>query len=154
MSEHWIVNSDHTEAAFIANLRKLRTEHGYITFGAPRIGKDRSLDQNALFHLWATEYAAHLLNKDKKSVTKGELAGMKRIIKQRFNASNPNNFMVHDVIDPFTDNTKRDYTSSADWKVGEAFMVMEWLQLYAANDGLILEAIGQFDKLMRKGAAK
>jgi hypothetical protein len=79
---------------------------------------------------------------------------MKRIIKQRFNASTPNNFMVHDVTDPFTGNTKRDYTSSADWKVGEAFMVMEWLQLYAANDGLILEAIGQFDKLMRKGAAK
>ncbi len=154
MSEHWIVNSDHTEAAFIANLRKLRAEHGYITFGSPRIGKDRSLDQNALFHLWATEYAAHLLGNDKKSVTKGELAGMKRIIKKRFNALNPNNFMVHDVTDPFTGNTKRDYTSSADWKVGEAFMVMEWLQLYAANDGLILEAIGQFDKLMRKGAAK
>jgi len=154
MSEHWIVNSDHTEAAFIANLRKLRSEHGYITFSAPRIGKDRSINQNALFHLWATEYAAHLLNKDKKSVTKGELAGMKRIIKQRFNASNPNNFMVHDVIDPFTGFTKKDYTSSADWRVGEAFMVMEWLQLYAANDGLILEAIGQFEKLLRKGAAK
>ena len=153
MSEHWIVNSDHTEAAFIANLRKLRAEHGYITFSAPRIGKDRSISQNGLFHLWATEYAAHLLNKDKKSVTKGELAGMKRIIKQRFNASTPNNFMVHDVTDPFTGNTKRDYTSSADWKVGEAFMVMEWLQLYAANDGLILEAIGQFEKLTRKGAA-
>jgi len=154
VGERWIVNSDHTEAAFIANLRKLRAEHGYITFGAPRIGKDRSLDQNALFHLWATEYAAHLLDKDKKSVTRGELAGMKRIIKQRFNASTPNNFMVHDVVDPFTGNTKRDYTSSADWKVGEAFMVMEWLQLYAANDGLILEAIGQFEKLLRKGAAK
>jgi hypothetical protein len=153
MSEHWIVNSDHTEAAFIANLRKLRAEHGYITFSAPRIGKDRSISQNGLFHLWATEYAAHLLGKDKKSVTKGELAGMKRIIKQRFNASTPNNFMVHDVTDPFTGNTKRDYTSSSDWKVGEAFMVMEWLQLYAANDGLILEAIGQFEKLIRKGAS-
>lgn len=150
MSEHWIVNSDHTEAAFIANLRKLREKHGYITFGAPRIGKDRSLDQNALFHVWVTEYAAHLLDKSKKEVTRGELAGMKRIIKQRFNAANPNNFMIHDVVDPFTGNTKRDYTSSADWKVGEIFMVMEWLQLHAANDGLILESLGQYEKLKRK----
>lgn len=149
MSEHWIVNSDHTEAAFIANLRKLRAEHGYITFGAPRIGKDRSLSANALFHVWVTEYVAHLLKKDKKSVNKGEMAGMKRIIKQRFNATHPNNFMVHDVVDPFSGNTKRDYTSSADWKTGEMFMVMEWLQLHAADDGLILESIGQYEKLQR-----
>lgn len=149
MAEHWIVNSEHSEIAFIAKLRELRAEHGYITFGAPRIGKDRSLSANSLFHVWATEYAAHLLKKDKKSVTKGELAGMKRIIKQRFNAANPNNFMVHEVVDPFTGNSKRDYTSSADYKVGELFMVMEWLQLHAANDGLILESIGQYEKLQR-----
>lgn len=150
MAEHWIVNSDHSEAAFIANLRKLRAEHGYITFDAPRIGKDRSLSANSLFHVWATEYAAHLLKKDKKSVSKGELAGMKRIIKKRFNADHPNVFMVHEVVDPFTGNSKKDYTSSADWKVGGLFMVMEWLQLHAANDGLILESIGQYEKLKRK----
>lgn len=151
MAEHWIVNSDHTEAAFIANLRKLRSEHGYITFGAPRIGKDRSLDQNALFHVWITEYVAHLLKITTKEASKrkGELIGMKRVIKKRFNSANPNNFMVHDVVDPFSGNTKRDYTSSADWKVGEIFMVMEWLQLHAANDGLILESIGQYEKFQR-----
>ena len=87
MSEHHIVNSDITETAFFAHVRALREEHGYITFGAPRIGKDRSLDQNALFHVWCTEYAAHLLNKGPKQVTKGELAGMKRIVKKKFNAA-------------------------------------------------------------------
>jgi len=150
MTEHWIINSVHTEAAFIASVKQARAEHGYITFSAPRIGKDRSLDQNALFHVWCTEYAAHLLNKTKKDVTKGELAGMKRIVKMKFATETPNRFMVHEVVDPFTRKTKRDYTSSKDWKVGEAFMVMEWLQLKAANDGLILESLGQYDKLKRK----
>ena len=150
MAEYWIINSDHTEAAFIASVKAARELHGYITYSAPRVGKDRTMDQNALFHVWATEYAAHLLNKTKKDVTNGELAGMKRKIKQRFNAANSNNFMVHEITDPFTGDTRRDYTSSADWKRGEAFMVLEWLQLHAANDGLILESLGQFDKLKRK----
>ena len=152
MSESWTVNSEHSEIAFISHIKKLRAEHGYLTFSAPRIGVDRSLDQNALLHVWATEYAAHLLKKSKKEVSSGELAGMKRIIKQRFNSANSNRFMVHDVVDPFTGNSKKDYTSSKNWKTGEMFMVLEWLQLYAANDGLILESKGQYDKLKREAA--
>jgi hypothetical protein len=150
MTEHWTVNSEHSEAAYIAHVKALRVEHGYLTFNAPRIGKDRSLDQNALFHVWCTEYAAHLLKKHKSKVTKGELNGMKRVVKKGFNAQNANNFMVHDVVNPITGDSKKDYTSSADWKVGEAFMVLEWLQMFAANDGLILESMGQYEKLKRK----
>jgi len=150
MAEHWIINSDHTLAAFIASVKAIRAEHGYITYSAPRIGKDRTMDQNALFHVWCTEYAAHLLKKTKKQVTKGELEGMKIMVKKRFHVSHVNNFMIHTIIDPFTGGSRNAYTSSADWKRGEAFMVMEWLQLYAANDGLILESLGQYDKLKRK----
>lgn len=150
MSEHWVINSDHTETAFIASVKQARAEHGYITYSAPRIGKDASMDQKALFNIWIREYAAHLLNKGPKQVTKGEHYGMKRHIKKMFNTFNANNFMVHDVINPFTKESKRDYTSTKDWKVGEAFILMEWLQLHAANDGLILESLGQYDKLKRK----
>jgi len=150
MSESWTVNSEPSQIAYFAHVKALREEHGYLTFPAPRIGKDRSLDQNALFHVWCTEYAAHLLKIGPKQVKKGELDGMKRHIKKVFNSTNPNNFMVHTVINPATKETKKDYTSSADWKRGEAFIVMEWLQLHAANDGLILESLGQYDKLKRK----
>ena len=148
--ESWTVNSDNSEIAYIAQVKKWRAEHGYLTFPKPRIGKDRSLDMNALFHVWATEYAAFLLNKGIKQVTKGELAGMKRIIKKRFNANHGNDFMVHDVVDPYTGKSKRDYTSSSDWKQGEMFMVMEWLQFYAANDGLILESKGKHRQLKKQ----
>jgi len=150
MAEQWTLDSDHTEAAFIAGVKALRAEHGCITYSAPRIGKEVSLDQKALFNIWVREYAAHLLEKGPKQVTKGEHYGMKRHIKKMFNVFNANNFMIHNVINPATKETKRDYTSTKDWKVGEAFMVMEWLQLYAANDGLILESLGQYEKLKRK----
>jgi len=152
MAEHWTVNSDHSETAYIASIKALRAEHGYLTFNAPRIGKDRSLTQNGLFHVWLTECAAHYLTKHKKAVTKADLAGMKRAVKRRFNAANSNNFMVHAVRDPISNDEKRDYTSSGDWKRGEMYMVLEWLQLFAANDGLILESIGQFDKFKREAS--
>lgn len=153
MGESWTVNSEHSELAYISYVKKMRAEHGYLTFPKPRIGADRSLDQNALFHVWATEYAAYLLKKSVKEVTKGELQGMKRIIKKRFNCHHPNNFMIHEIMDPFTGNSKKDYTSSADWKHGEMYMVLDWLQMLAANDGLVLEAKGQFAKLKREQAA-
>ena len=150
MSESWVVNSDHTETAYIVNVKKMRAEHGYLTFTKPRIGKDRSIDQNKLLHVWATEYAAHLLDKSTKAVTKGELAGMKFEIKKRFNHHHVNNFMTHTVYNPLTKQSKKDYTSSKDWKRGEIYLVLDWLQLYAANDGLVLEAKGVFAKLKRE----
>jgi hypothetical protein len=150
MAEHWTVNSDHSEAAYIADVKALRMQHGYLTFDAPRIGKDASLDQKALFNIWIRNYAAHLLNKLPKQVTPGEHEGMKRVVKKGFNCHKANKFMVHDVINPITNESRKDYTSTKDWKVGEAYQVMEWLQMYAANDGLILESIGQYDKLKRK----
>ena len=150
MAELWLVNSEPSQIAYFAHVKALRAEHGYLTFPAARIGKDASMDQKALFNIWIREYAAHLLNKGPKQVTPGEHDGMKRHIKMVFNSTNPNNFMVHIVINPATKETKKDYTSTKDWRVGEAFMVMEWLQLHAANDGLILESLGQYDKLKRK----
>lgn len=150
MSESWIINSDHSEAAFISHVKKLREEHKYVTFGKPRLGQDRSLGMNALLHVWLTEYAAFLLKKDKRTITSGEIEGMKFMAKKRFNHLNSNNFMVHDIVDPFTGKTKKGYTSSATWKHGEMFVFLEWLQMYAANDGFILESKGQYDKLKRE----
>ncbi len=150
MAEHWTVNSDTSETAYFAHIRAQRKEHGYLTISAARIGKDRSLDANALLHVWAREYTAHLLGKHTKKVTKGELAGFKRTAKIRYTQAHPNDFTVHTVECPFTRQEKRDYSSSADWKVSELFAFMEWLQLTAANDGLILESTGQYGKLQRK----
>jgi len=152
MAEAFTINSTHTRAAFNNYVDKLYDEHKYITFDAPRIGADRSLPQNAMLHVWAGEYVAYRLNKNKKEVTAGELEGMKQIIKKRFAAAHPDSYswMVHDVINPFNGASKKGYTSSSTWKRGEMFQVLTWFQMVAAEDGLILESRGEFAKLQRE----
>lgn len=145
----WTTNSLSTLKAYIANVEALFAEHKYLTFPAPRIGADRSISQNSIWHVWLTEYAAHLARIDKRDVTKGMLAGMKRATKGRYYAHSSQSFMIHTIIDPKTQRSRNDYTSSKDWKRGEMFAVLEWLQFEAANDGLILESKGEFAKLKR-----
>ena len=151
--EHWTVCSEPTLKAFIAHVKKVFDEHKYATWGAPRIGPDRSIDQNSLFHLWLTEYAAHLLRKDKRDVTKGECEGMKRTVKREYWKLYHFPFMIHDVICPKTGATKKDFTSSASWKQGEMFHVLNYMQDVAATDGLILESKGEHAKLKRQQVA-
>lgn len=152
MSEAWTINSEHSKVAFIKYVDQMYEKHKYITFAAPRIGADRSLSQNSLFHVWCTEYIAWRLDITTKAVSKGLLAGMKLIIKKRFTASHPDSqaWMIFDVVNPFNGKSKKDYTSSADWKRGEMFTVLTWLQMVAAEDGLILESKGEFAKAQRE----
>ena len=151
MAESWTVNSIASLAAYHKHVDGLYAEHRYITFAPPRIGHDRSISQNSLFHVFLTEYAAHLLNKTKRDITKGILAGMKRTVKARFTQSHPDctQWMTMTISCPMSGHTKRDYTSSKDWKRGEMFVVLTWLQMLAANDGLILESKGEFKKNQR-----
>lgn len=151
--EHWIVDSETSLTAFIAHAKRLFTEHRYLTWGAPRIGPDRSIDQNSLFHVFLTEYAAHLLKKDKRLVTEGEREGMKRTVKREYWKLYHFPFMVHDVICPKTGATKKDFTSSKTWKRGEMFHVLNYMQDVAATDGLILESKGEHAKLKRQEVA-
>lgn len=154
MSKSYPINSVASLSAFKANVDKLWHEHKYITFSAPRIGRDRSIDQNALFHVWATEYVAYRMKKDRRLVDPGELAGMKEIIKSRYVAYDQSSYswMVHDVVNPFNGASKKGYTSSAKWKRQEMFQVLSWFQMVAAEDGLPLESKGQFAKLQRENA--
>lgn len=152
MGESWTINSDTSLKAFIANVQALYNEHKYITYGKPRIGVDRSIDQNKLFHFWCTEWIANILRIDKREVSKASLAGMKRTVKKMFLLAHPETkeWMIQVITDYTTGQTKKDYTSSADWKTGEMFMVLTFMQLEAANQGIILESKGEFAKNQRE----
>tara|TARA_R110000851_G_scaffold323565_2_gene490358 strand:- start:12 stop:485 length:474 start_codon:yes stop_codon:yes gene_type:complete len=153
MAEQFIVNSLASRMALNKWVDDLYAKHGYITFSEPRIGADRSLDQNALFHVWLTEYCAYATKLHKSEVSKGLVQGMKEKVKQKFTARHPDCYpwMTYEVIDPFTQEVIRtDYTSSKTWKSGEMFQVLTWFQMTAAEDGLILESKGNFAKLQRK----
>lgn len=146
----WTINSEHTKKAFLKSVTDAFEEHKYITYAAPRIGPDRSLDQNALLHVWLTEYAAHLLTKHKKEIAPGELEGIKRHAKGEYYRRYSHPFIIHVITNPKTGQARRDYTSSKSWKKGEMFHFLTWLQMTAAQDGLVLESKGQFAKLQRE----
>lgn len=153
MTEAFTVNSEVTLAGYLQKVRKDYMEHRYVTYPAPRIGPDRSLDQNALFHVWLTEFAAHLTPCHKSEVTPGMLEGIKRSVKQMFYRESGYEWMVHAVKCPLTGREKKDWSSSKSWKRGEMFLVLTWLQMFAAEQGCILESKGQFHKLQREQVA-
>ena len=150
MGESWVVNSSITLKAYLCSVEEDFYKHKYLTFKPPSIGPDRSIDQNSLFHLWCSEWVAHKLGKHYKTVDVSELSGMKRTVKKIFYIANPDaHWMVHVIKDYTTGNTRKDYTSSSDWKTGEMFQVLEFMQLEAAMQGVILESKGKFAQLQR-----
>lgn len=150
MGEAWTVNDDRKRIAYHAYVDEMYCLHKYLTFPAPRIGADRSLDQNALLHVWLTEFCCHLAQCHKSQVTEGMIEGLKRSMKGLFYATYAYSWMVHDVVCALTGRTKKDFTSSKNWKRGEMFIFLDWFQNFAATKGCILESKGEFAKLKRE----
>ena len=148
----FLVNSAPALIAFCKVIEQLFSAHKFVTF-TWRIGADRSLDQNALLHVWLTEYAAHLLGKHRKQITEAELEGIKKIAKRRYYAETGAEWMVVKPVDPWTGEEGAPVLrSSKHYTRGEMFLFLSWLQLTAANDGLVLESLGQYAKLQREAA--
>jgi hypothetical protein len=149
----WIVNSAMDLIAFPAHIIELFKVHKYITF-TWRFGPDRSLEQNGLLHVWLTQYAAHLAGIDRKSVSKGMVEFLKRRAKKDYYAQTGAEWMLDRMVDPKSgEQGTLFYKSSADYLQGEMFLFLTWLQMTAANDGLLLESLGEYAKLQRKQAA-
>lgn len=150
MAESWVINSETSLKAFATHVTNLYLEHKYITYSTPRIGADRSLGQNAIFHIWLSDFACHLAKCHYTQLTDGMIDGIKKTVKGLFYKEYPYEWMVHEVICPLTKRKKIDYTSSAKWKQGEMFLVLTFLQHFAATQGCVLESKGEYQKLQRQ----
>ena len=153
MSEGFTVNSKHTLTCAIKWLTDNFEQHKYSTYSV-RHGADRSLDQNALFHVWALEYGCFLAKihpKGLESLTKEAIIEQtKRAAKRRFYSEFRYSWLVIKLKDPFTGDEKKDFRSSRKYKTAEMFEFLTWLQATATNDGCPLESKGKFDKLQRE----
>lgn len=151
MSENaFVVCSDRSLNEFLRRVVELQDEHKHVTW-TYKTGKDRSLPQLALAHIWLRKYAAFLLRKPEDALTDGELNGMKRSAKKQYYREYGHDFMVETIRDPFHPDTARpELTSMGKWKAGELYQFMEWLQGKAAGDGLILESTGEHQKLKQR----
>jgi len=114
-----------------------------------RHGKSASLPMNALLHVWLAELAGHFAKCDPKEVSTNMAEGMKRTAKGLCYRETAWSWLVHDVFCPMTHRAKVDYTSSASWSKGEKSDFLNWLQVFAAQHGCILESKGEFSELKK-----
>jgi len=147
----FIVNSTVSLAAFGSFVEGIFREKKYLTF-TWRIGEDRSLDQNSLFHVWLSEWAAHMAGISRKEVVPQMVEFLKRKVKRRYYQETGYRWMLDKLIDPETgEDAGILYASSGDYKVGEMYLLLTWMQMTAAQEnGLVLESKGQYAKLQRE----
>ena len=150
MSERWTIANEFQLEAFIKNVRDLYSKHKKLTYDKPELGFNRSLSQNALFHMWIRDYAGHLLNKRSHLVSEGELEGLKRHAKLMYYRECCENWILHKIINPKTGESKIDVKSTSQFNKGEMFKFMEYIQKMAAIDGLILESRGEYEALQKE----
>jgi len=147
------INSKATLAFMHKQIDEDFEKHKYTTYET-RYGRDRSITQNALLSVWALEYGCFLAKLHPKGLDKilreGIIKGTKRMAKAEFYKEFRYSWLVFDIINAKTGETKKDFRSSADYKVRELFEFLTWLQATAINDGCILESKGQFDKKQRE----
>lgn len=148
--KYLIVNSAKSLASCVRTLYELWAEHPYLRVYW-KVGADRSISQNALLHVWLTEYAAFLLRRPKDTIGPAEMASIKRAAKMHCYEENAWSWLVHEIKDPWhPDKCRLDFTSSKDWTHGEMYEFLTWLQGRAAKDGLLLESKGEYAKEKRR----
>jgi len=109
----------------------------------------RSIEQNALFQVWARQFAAHL--KGSHDVTDDEHEDTKYTLQRACYAATGWDFLIEvrrDLLKGKDGPPGR--KSTAKLSPGEMFQFMEWVQMLAAEKGLILEAHGEYADLQQK----
>ena len=146
MDIHSIHSEDDLRDVFRSALQVLRKE-GQLSVAFSSEGMDckvfslRGLSQNALFHIWLREAAKFTF---KTKVSEIELESMKRYCKMRCYSDTKHNFLVQTLINPETKERKTDLTSSSGWTKGEMTFFLDWMQSFFAEEGLLLEAQGDY----------
>lgn len=149
MSDAILVNSKESLVAAQKKLAEDFEKHKYCSY-APRYGISRTLPMNDLLHVWLTELAADLLKCHVKQINKGILNGTKRTAKKTFYLERHYPWMIYEIVCPLTGNRKKEFTSTASWKKGEMLEFMNWLQMFAAEKGTILESRGEHSKAVKQ----
>ncbi len=146
METHAVYNEDDLRTVFRSAARVLQKE-GQVSIAFSSEGMDckvfslRGLSQNALFHIWLREAAKFTF---KSKVSDIELESMKRYCKMRCYSDTKQSFLVQTLINPKTKERKTDLTSSGNWTKGEMTFFLDWMQSFFAEEGLLLEAQGDY----------
>jgi len=145
MTDPLIANSEQALEGVITTLRDQWKESHYLRVTIKR-GKTRNLDQNALFQVWARQYAESIFC---RLVTDVEHEAMKYTLQKHCYADTGWEFLIGEKHDLFTEEVRRDRAKTSQLETGEMFQFMEWIQARGADSGLILESLGEYDRLKK-----
>jgi len=153
MGDFWIARSPGELVERLENFRKhLEGRGDYpVCWKAQKYRKPRSLSQNALLNVWAREYAQHVLGKDE--VTEDEQEAMRITLQRACYAATHWEWLIEHVTDLFTGESKPQRKSTTKMDRGELSQLLDWIQHRAAEDGLILEAQGEYAELRERQVA-
>jgi len=145
------VNSEPSWTVFVSDSRALYEKHKHVTWAAPRIGEDRSLDQNALSHVWYGQ-----VDKEAPEV----IGTTRRYCKLHFGvpilrAEEPSFQELYDrAIKPFDYETKLEImeimTVTSLMSRDQMYRYMSTMQVHYAEQGIVLKAKGEYAKLKRE----
>ncbi|HEX7762567.1 MAG TPA: hypothetical protein VF433_03015 [Cellvibrio sp.] len=146
----FIVCSVGSLMAFLKLAEELWDKEKYVEFGW-KIGPRSSMPQKALIHIWFRTWVAHLTRQRERDVTQKQINGMKHWVKKHYYLQTGADFMIDHEPDPYDPRQlRKTFSSIADWSPAECADVMTWMQATAANNGLILESMGEFQRLKQQ----
>lgn len=133
--------------AFLKLAEDLWNKEHYIEFSW-KIGPRSSMPQKALMHIWLRQWVAHLTKQKERDVTQKQVDGMKHWVKKNFYLQTGADFMIDMEPNPYDlRESRRTFSSIADWTPAQCNEVMTWMQATAANNGCILESMGEFQEM-------
>ena len=142
-----IVSSERDLQDCTESIRKVLEREGHCSVAFSSQGMKcidfalRGLPQNALFHSWLREVADYTF---KSKCSEIEVESMKRYVKTRCYSDTKQQWLIRKLINPETKETKVDFTSSSTWSKGEMTFFLDWMQAFFAEQGVILEARGEY----------
>jgi len=147
----WIVNNEHSYQEFISFVDEQYKKDKYLIFSY-KSGRQRSLSQNNLFHMWVRQWAAHDHKCKPKEVTDRQFKDWKLTLKALYYVESSDDEMIYIPINMATgEPAKPQMQSTKDLSTGSMFNFMEFVQNYAAERGCVLEASGEYWDLKMSG---
>ena len=146
--DYWIARNPAELQARVAGFcRQLEQQAIFpICWQAKPYTNPRSLDQNALYWVWVTEFAQHLLNK--KKISAAEKEDMAYTLQRHCYAAMGWDWLLTTPVDLLTGKPgKPQRKSTTKMLKGEMTLYLEWVQSAAADRGLILESVGEYAEL-------
>jgi len=117
-------------------------------------GQTAKLSQLAVAHIWLRTWIAQAKKIREEDVTEESIEEWKFALKRKYYELTGESFMVRKRKDPHSPTGFTiEYTSMGKWSPAQMYQFMDWMQSAAGDQGVILEAQGEFEEMKKEGLA-